>query len=82
MSSVSWRQAIHALCGTLPQVFITLPVQHGATVEQKLRSLIVEIFHRLPTSEARQGSPICADTSVHAKSRLAAGHTAPYLTIV
>ena len=43
------------------QVFVTLPVQHGATVEQKLRSLIVEVFHRLPTSEVQMTMPALND---------------------
>jgi hypothetical protein len=32
-------------------VFMATPVQHGATVEQKLRNLIAEVFHRLPTND-------------------------------
>jgi len=47
------------------QVFVTLPVQHGATVEQKLRSLIVEIFHRLPTSEARHEARCALSSWAH-----------------
>ena len=35
------------------QVFMMTPVQHGATVEQKLRNLIAEVFHRLPTNDVR-----------------------------
>jgi len=51
------------------QVFVTLPVQHGATVEQKLRSLIVEIFHRLPTSEARMRPPVICGAWVNIKEQ-------------